>query len=123
MLSEGLERLSDLSVQRRFLSPKRKFSASELRYLTEVDGRDHVAFVAEALADPVRRIVAVGRFVRLHDDPETAEVAIVVADHLHGQGLGSLLGRRLADEARRGRIHRLTATKPAPNRPAPRLMA
>jgi acetyltransferase len=123
MLSEGLERLSDLSVQRRFLSPKRKFTASELRYLTEVDGRDHVAFVAEAPADPVRRIVAVGRFVRLQEDPEAAEIAIVVADDLQGRGLGSLLGRRLADEARRLGIRRFTATMASENTPAHRLMA
>jgi RimJ/RimL family protein N-acetyltransferase len=123
MLSEGLERLSDLSVQRRFLSPKRKFTASELRYLTEVDGRDHVALVAETPADPVRRIVAVGRFVRLEEDPEAAEIAIVVADHLQGRGLGSLLGRRLADEARRLGIRRFTATMAAENKPAHRLMS
>ena len=53
MLTDGLRRLSDESVQRRFLTPKRSFSRAELRYLTEVDGRDHVALVAEYPAEPV----------------------------------------------------------------------
>ena len=32
MLSDGLRRLSNDSVQRRFLTPKRSFSRAELRY-------------------------------------------------------------------------------------------
>ena len=48
--------------------PKPTLSASELRYLTEVDGYDHYAIVAVA-ADDEERIVAVARFVRLADDP------------------------------------------------------
>jgi RimJ/RimL family protein N-acetyltransferase len=123
MLTDGLQRLSDESVQRRFLTPKRSFSRSELRYLTEVDGRDHVAFVAEYPGEPVRRLIAVGRFVRLHDDPAAAEVAIVVADNWHRRGVGSLLSKRLAEEARRLGIERFTATMAADNEAAHRLMA
>jgi RimJ/RimL family protein N-acetyltransferase len=123
MLSEALLRLSDDSVQRRFLSPKRSFSRTELRYLTEVDGRDHVALVAEYPAEPVRRLIAVARFVRLSDDPEAAEVAITVADNWQRRGLGSLLAARLAEEARRLGIRRFTATMAADNLPAHRLMS
>jgi hypothetical protein len=36
--------------------------------------------VPEEPTDQVRRLIAVGRFVRLADDPDAAEVAIVVAD-------------------------------------------
>jgi GNAT superfamily N-acetyltransferase len=123
MLTDGLRRLSDNSVHRRFLTPKRSFSRTELRYLTEVDGRDHVALVAEYPAEPVRRLIAVARFVRLHDDPEAAEVAITVADNWQRRGLGSLLSARLADEARRRGVRRFTATMAADNVPAHRLMA
>jgi hypothetical protein len=59
-LEDGLRQLSDESVHRRFLSPKRSFSRAELLYLTEVDGRDHVALVAEYPGEPVRRVIAVG---------------------------------------------------------------
>jgi GNAT superfamily N-acetyltransferase len=122
MLSDGLRSLSDDSVQRRFLAPKRSFSRTELRYLTEVDGRDHVALVAEYPAEPVRRLIAVARFVRLSDDPEAAEVAITVADDWQRRGLGSLLAARLAEEARRLGIRRFTAPMAADNLPAHRLM-
>ena len=96
MLTDGLRRLSDESVHRRFLTPKRSFSRAELRYLTEVDGRDHVALVAEHPSGPVRRLIAVGRFVRLAEDPHAAEVAITVADDWQGRGLGSMLSEQLA---------------------------
>jgi RimJ/RimL family protein N-acetyltransferase len=123
LLADGLRRLSPQSAQRRFLTPKRSFSRAELRYLTEVDGRDHVALVVEYLADPVRRLIAVGRFVRLQDDPEAADVAFTVADDWQGRGVGSLLGEKLAAEARLLGIRRFTATMASDNVPAHRLMA
>ena len=123
LLADGLRRLSDESVHRRFLTPKRSFSSSELRYLTEVNAIDHVALIAEDPTEPVRRLIAVGRFVRLSEDAEAAEIAIVVADNWQGRGLGSLLGRHLAHAARNRGIRRFTATMAADNRPAHRLMA
>jgi RimJ/RimL family protein N-acetyltransferase len=123
MLENGLRQLSDESVQRRFLTLKRSFSRAELRYLTEVDGRDHVALVAEYPGDPLRRLIAVGRFVRSQDDPDAAEVAIVVADDWHGRRLGSLMVDELAAEARRLGIRRFTATMASDNVAARRLFA
>ena len=122
-LSEGLRRLSDESVHRRFLTPKRAFTRSELRYLTEINGVDHVALVAEDPADPAPHVIAVGRFVRLADDPEAAEVAITVADDWQGRGLGSLVGEHLVHSARNRGIKRFTATMAASNVAAHRLMA
>jgi RimJ/RimL family protein N-acetyltransferase len=123
MLSDGLRRLSPQSVQRRFLTPKRTFSRTELRYLTEVDGRDHVALVAEYPCYPVRRLIAVARFVRLEDAPDAAEVAVTVADEWQGRGLGSVLGAHLSHLARNRGIRRFTATMASENTPAHRLMA
>jgi len=123
LLSEGLQRLSAESVYRRFLSPKRTFSRSELRYLTEINGVDHVALIALDPAQPTGGLTAVGRFVRLAEDPEAAEIAIVVADDWQGRGLGSLLGGHLAHAARNRGIKRFTATMAASNAPAHRLMA
>jgi RimJ/RimL family protein N-acetyltransferase len=122
LLARGLQQLSELSVQRRFLSPKPSFTRAELRYLTEVDGHDHVALVAESPTQPVRRLIGVGRFVRLREDPEAAEVAIVVADVWQGRGVGSALARELAARARGLGIKRFTATMAADNLPAQRLM-
>jgi RimJ/RimL family protein N-acetyltransferase len=122
LLEDGLRRLSDQSVQRRFLSPKPSFTRAELRYLTEVDDYNHVALVAEHPRDPVRRLIGVARYVRLPEDTDAAEVAIVVADDWQGRGLGSLLAERLGGRARTGDVKRFTATMASDNIPAQRLM-
>ena len=121
-LATGLARLSPETRQKRFLMPKPRFSSSELRYLTEIDGFDHVAIVAVSAEDP-DVFYAVARFVRLREDPETAEAAIVVGDPFQGQGLGRELGRRRADEARERGVKRFTATLLSENEAAQRLFA
>lgn len=121
-LQVALGRLSEQSRYSRFLTPKSSFSAAELRHLTEVDGVDHVALVAVP-PDDRERIVAVGRWVRWADRPDSAETAIVVADHLQRQGLGGELGRLLAREAGRRGITRFTATILGSNVAASRLLA
>ena len=122
LLERGLRDLSEQSAYRRFLSPKHTFSRSELRYLTEVDGENHVALVVEDPAQAVRRLIGVGRFVRLAEDPQAAEVAITVCDDWQRRGVGSLLSRELAAEAQSLGIHRFTATMASDNVPAHRLM-
>src|SRR3954452_16483928 len=122
MLARGLRELSDLSVQRRFLAPKRRFSHAELRYLTEVDQHDHVALVAESPTQAVRGLIGVGRFVRLADDPTAAEAAIGVGGLWEGRGIGSMLARELAARARGLGIRRFTATMSSDNVPAQRLL-
>lgn len=100
LLLEGFERLSPRSRYTRFLAPKQKLSDRELRYLTEVDGIDHFALVA--LKQPIfgqEEGIGVGRFVRLANQPDTAEPAITVADDQQGKGLGTILLHRLLDAA------------------------
>jgi GNAT superfamily N-acetyltransferase len=121
LLEAGLRRLSPETVRRRFLAAKPSFSGSELRYLTEVDGRDHIALVAVLDADP-GRLVAVARSVRLPDRDDTAEMAIVVADDRQGLGLGGTLAEALADAAREAGIRRLAAVMLAGNEAARRLV-
>jgi acetyltransferase len=114
LLSAGLARLSEETVYRRFLGPKPSFSRAELRYLTEVDGRDHVALVA---LDPAEEsfgreqaVIGVARFVRLGEDPRAAEISIVVGDAYQRKGLGTTLGLALADAALERGIERFTAS-------------
>jgi RimJ/RimL family protein N-acetyltransferase len=121
-LQLGLNRLSPESVQRRFLAPKTRFTKAELRYLTEVDGHDHVAIVVELESDP-GTVVGVGRYVRLGDEPRTAEAAIVVADSLQRRGVGTVLAEALATEAVGHGIRNFTATTLGENRGAHKLMA
>jgi protein lysine acetyltransferase len=120
-LQEGLKRLSFETVRRRFLAAKPRFSSAELRYLTEVDGVNHLALVA--ISATTGNLVAVARAVRLPEDPETAEWAIVVADPLQGLGLGTRLIGALVDEARAVGIHRFSALTSGENQAVARLLA
>jgi acetyltransferase len=122
LLGKAWLELSPRSQYRRFLAPKPRLTSSDLRYLTEIDGHDHVGLVAVRLDDP-RRFVAVARYVRLKEDPEAAEVAVTVADYMQGKKIGKQLGVLLADEARGRGIKRFTAALLADNTPALRLMA
>jgi RimJ/RimL family protein N-acetyltransferase len=121
-LQRGLRGLSPETVRRRFLAAKPAFSDHELRYLTEVDGVDHLALVA-VLADDPEQIVGVARCVRPAPGSDTAEFAIVVGDPFQGEGLGTVLTSALADAARRVGIRRFSATTLAENEAVERLLA
>ena len=122
LIAKAWLELSPRSQYRRFLAPKPVLTKSDLRYLTEIDGHDHVALIALHLHEQ-NRLVAVARYVRLKDDPEAAEVAVTVADAMQGKKIGKQLGVLLADEARGRGVRRFTAAILADNRPALRLMA
>ena len=120
-LARGLRQLSEESIRKRFLAAKPRFSSAELRYLTEVDGRNHIALVA-VLEDDPDQLVAVARCVRLPDRVATAEMAIVVGDPWQNQGLGRAMATALADAALAVGIRRFAATMLGDNEPARRLM-
>jgi GNAT superfamily N-acetyltransferase len=122
LLAEGLERLSPRSRRERFLAPKSVLSPRELRYLTEVDGRDHVAIVAVLEDDPAT-LAGVARYVRDRERPTEADVAFVVADQLQARGVGHALGLALADVARGHGVRRFTASLLGTNVAAERLFA
>jgi RimJ/RimL family protein N-acetyltransferase len=113
-LEAAMARLSAESIRRRFLVAKPSLSAAELRYLTEVDGSQHIALVAVLDADP-EQLAGVARCVRTEPGGETAEFAIVVGDELHGRGLGTALATALAERACAAGIRRFTATTLADN--------
>ena len=131
-LSLALDRLSQETIRRRFFAAKSRFSSAELRYLTEIDGHNHLALVA-LLADDPDTIVAVARCVRLPTAsarglvtaslaPDTAEFAVVVGDAFQHRGLGTLLARELAGAARAAGIRRFAATMLGDNDAVRRLM-
>ena len=90
-LSQGLRALSPESRYRRFFRDIDHFTPAQLRYLTEVDFRDHFAWIGVLPDQPGSPGVGVGRWVRLEDDPEAAEAAVTVIDTFHGKGIGRTL--------------------------------
>jgi RimJ/RimL family protein N-acetyltransferase len=97
-------RLSDRSKFLRYFYPHTDLSADEVAHLTQLDGRDRVALVAEFDGD----LIAVGRYERL-DDPTVAEVAFVVADRFQHQGIAPMLLSRLAGRAQSVGVTHFTA--------------
>ncbi len=114
-------RLSTEARYRRFLVAKPQLNASEVEYLVNVDGANHIALIA-TLADRPGSIIGVARCVRLQEDPRAAEFAVVIGDPWQGEGLASQLLARLVRAAAGHGIDRLRATMLADNAPAHRLM-
>ncbi|MCV2491286.1 GNAT family N-acetyltransferase [Geodermatophilus sp. YIM 151500] len=79
--------LSERSRRLRFLAPTPRLDAEVLALLTDVDHDRHGCWVAVVDGEPV----GVGRYVRLGDEPDVAEVALEVVDAYQGHGLGRLL--------------------------------
>lgn len=112
-LDELHEHASDDSIRFRFFAPSR------------TAGHDYVARMFTDDRAPVECLVATlgGRLVAVataeatpEGDPTSAEVAFLVADDLHGLGLGSLLLEHLAARARDHGIRRFTAEVLSGNR-------
>ncbi len=120
-LAAALEQSSGEAIYRRFLGPHGPLSATELRYLTEVDHHDHEALVA---VDPESgRSVGVARYVRDRERRDSAEVAFAVLEAWQGRGVGKALMRGLADRAREEGISRFTALMLAQNGAMRQLLA
>lgn len=62
-----------------------------LRYMTEVDYVNHLAFVGEVGDEAELRQVAEARWVRRTDEPDHADFAIAVDDNYQFNGLGTRL--------------------------------
>ena len=117
-------RLSPETRYRRFLSSKPTLTESDARYLAEIDGRDHFALVAVTpIDDQAGQIIAVARFVRLADEPDAAEFAIVVGDDYQRLGLATGLLQRLAAAAVERGITHFRGTALAENVAIQRLLA
>jgi GNAT superfamily N-acetyltransferase len=116
LLAAGVGRLSPESAYGRFLTGKSRLTPAELRYLTEIDHRDHIAFL---VLDELGDLVAVGRIVRDARRADTGEIALVVADCWQRRGIGRVLANRLTQAMG---VARVSGTMLATNRAAYAIM-
>jgi acetyltransferase len=108
--------LSDESKYRRFMHHLHDLTPQMLARFTQVDYDRELALIALQGVRRTEKIVAVARYVA-NPDAESAEFAVVVADALHGRGLGPALMRLLIACARRRGFRRLVGTVLATNTP------
>jgi len=97
-------RLGERSRERRFCGAKPRLAERELKALARVDANHHV-LVGFVDGDP--EPVGIARLVR---SGSSAEIAFEVADRAQGRGIGSILARELAADARAAGIRELVAT-------------
>jgi RimJ/RimL family protein N-acetyltransferase len=95
----------------RFMGVMRELSDEMLDYLTNVDGKDHVALVATVTSPDMKseRGVGVARFIRMKDEPHVAEGAITVVDDMQSKGVGTALAFELERAARANDIRAMRA--------------
>jgi RimJ/RimL family protein N-acetyltransferase len=106
--------LGEQSRYRRFFTVMPELPEATLKAAVEVDHTDHEALVAVPLLST--EIVGECRFIRLPDQPDTAEVGVTVVDAWQGRGLGSALLARLSECAVEAGIDYFTAEVLAENR-------
>jgi RimJ/RimL family protein N-acetyltransferase len=117
-LRRGFEHLTEPSRYRRFLRAVDELSESDLDYFTKVDNENHLAWVAFLRRPGEDELgIGVGRYIRLADDPDTAEIALTVVDEYQGKGIGRVLLWLLTRSAAARRIRRFTAVVHSSNRP------
>jgi RimJ/RimL family protein N-acetyltransferase len=120
LLHAIFDRLSPRSRELRFLAPKHRLTAADVRQLVAVDHRDHEAVVALDADDGSP--VGVARFVRSDQDPEVADVAVAVVDAWQSRGVGTVLAGALVKRAKHLGVRRFSVLMAHDNEAALRLL-
>jgi GNAT superfamily N-acetyltransferase len=105
------------SVYRRFFSPKKDLSPSDLEQLTDVDFNRVVALVVTKATEHGEVLIGGGRYAS--DDPASgaAEIAFMTDGDHRGLGIASLILKHLALIARDAGISRFDGEVLAENQP------
>ena len=90
-IQNGMAALSSQSRYFRFFTSAPRLSDQQLRYFSEVDQRNHVAWIALDSSEPKHPGLGIARFIRTNEDPSVAEMAFVVIDAYQCRGLGTIL--------------------------------
>ncbi|HUJ21843.1 MAG TPA: bifunctional acetate--CoA ligase family protein/GNAT family N-acetyltransferase [Bryobacteraceae bacterium] len=125
MMVDFHQQLSERSVYFRYfhlLNLSQRTAHERLTRMCFIDYDREMALVAERESDAGSHghILGIGRLTRVHGTKE-AEMAVLISDDFHRQGLGTELLRRLIAIAKEERIERISADILAENRPMQRV--
>jgi RimJ/RimL family protein N-acetyltransferase len=111
LFREAFNGLEASSIYLRFFGPRKELTDRELIQATEVDFIRTVALVACVQESSGERIVGGGRYITYGEaDPTSAaEIAFVVEEDYHGQGIASILLKHLLLIGRKQGISRFEA--------------
>ena len=105
-LKIGFEKLSAKSKYRRFFVPISSLSNSQLKHLTEIDNKNHLALCTYIVGQNGMFGIGVARYFRVEEEHETAEFALTIIDEYQSQGLGTELLNLLIHCARKNGIRK-----------------
>jgi GNAT superfamily N-acetyltransferase len=111
LFREAFNELETSSIYMRFFGPRKGLTDRELVQATEVDFVRTVALVACVQESARERIIGGARYFALEgpDSPSAAEIAFLVEEDYHGQGLASILLKHLLLIGRERGISRFEA--------------
>jgi RimJ/RimL family protein N-acetyltransferase len=116
-LLEAFKNLDRESVYRRFFSPKKELTESELKQLTDVDFSQVVALVVTKQGKDGEILIGGGRYAADDAGSAQAELAFMTDDNYRGLGIASLILRHLVRIAREAGLSRFVAEVLAENQP------
>jgi RimJ/RimL family protein N-acetyltransferase len=114
---EAFKNLDRESVYRRFFSPKKELTESELKQLTDVDFSQVVALVVTKQGKDGEILIGGGRYAADDAGSAQAELAFTTDDNYRGLGIASLILRHLVRIAREAGLSRFVAEVLAENQP------
>ena len=114
---EAFKNLDRESVYRRFFSPKKELTESELKQLTDVDFSQVVALVVTKQGKHGEILIGGGRYAADDAGSAQAELAFMTDDNYRGLGIASLILRHLVRIAREAGLSRFVAEVLAENQP------
>jgi acetyltransferase len=99
MEQEFIRHLSDDTRYFRFMGSLRELSSTKLRFFTQIDYDQHMAFVATVMREGQETEIGVARYVAI-EKPGVCEFAITVDDAWQGAGVAGMLMYSLQIAAR-----------------------
>ena len=105
----GLKKLSDKSLQLRFMTSMGKIPDTQLKKLKRIDHEHHIAICAFDMSQDPMNGIGIARYVRVEKEPQLAEAAITVLNEYQNKGLGTELLYQLGKIGLEKGIHYLRA--------------
>jgi acyl-CoA hydrolase/RimJ/RimL family protein N-acetyltransferase len=116
LLKDFFYSLSDQSVFRRFISARRDMPHERLQEFVIIDYSSEMVILAVTKKDEKEIVAGVGQY-GINQDSHSAEVAFVVRDDFHGQGIGTLLLQYITYLGKRNGLLGFTAEVLVENEP------
>ncbi len=105
LIVELFHSLSKKTIHLKFFSSLKYMPKEQVEKITRIDYDKQMAIVAVMKENGGDRLIAVGRYTLIDEEPGAAEFAIVVQDAYQGRGIGTEVLYHLAHAAKLQGVH------------------